>query len=169
MAKRIVLVDDMDPTGRTEAAETVGFALDGIAYQIDLSEGNAKSLREALAPFIDNAQVDRSETPRGRTARAQGRPSGAGRSSHIREWARKNGYEVGENGALPRHVKEAYEAQAGTAPQTRTTVPIDAREMAKTKAGAGEIRAWAKREGFPLGPRLSNKILDAYAASHATV
>ena len=47
------LVDDLDGT---EAADTVAFALDGVAYEIDLNEENAEKLREALAGYVAGAR-----------------------------------------------------------------------------------------------------------------
>ena len=50
MAQKTIvsLIDDLDGT---EADETVRFGLDSVQYEIDLSEKNATTLREALAPF----------------------------------------------------------------------------------------------------------------------
>ncbi|MDQ0078526.1 histone-like nucleoid-structuring protein Lsr2 [Arthrobacter oryzae] len=47
MAKRtvVLLEDDIDGS---EANETISFALDGNEYEIDLNEGHAKELRDAL-------------------------------------------------------------------------------------------------------------------------
>jgi hypothetical protein len=42
-------VDDIDGSA---AAHTVAFALDGLRYEIDLSDGNAAALREVFAPYI---------------------------------------------------------------------------------------------------------------------
>ena len=55
MARRIVhqLVDDLDGTLlEVGEGETVLFSLDGVAYEIDLTSGNAAALRDALAPFV---------------------------------------------------------------------------------------------------------------------
>ena len=51
MAKQIIhkLVDDLDGG---DAEETVKFALDGIQYEIDLSESNAAKLRDIFAPYV---------------------------------------------------------------------------------------------------------------------
>ena len=56
MAKRVVeiLTDDLDGG---EATETVSFALDGKAYEIDLGEENAAKLRGALEPFVASPEV----------------------------------------------------------------------------------------------------------------
>ena len=51
MARKIIyqLVDDIDSTSLAEGeGETVQFALDGTDYEIDLSDENAKKLRDAL-------------------------------------------------------------------------------------------------------------------------
>lgn len=55
MAKRVevVLVDDL--VGG-EAVETVRFAIDGSVYEIDLGDANARTLREALAPYVAAAR-----------------------------------------------------------------------------------------------------------------
>jgi hypothetical protein len=48
-----LLTDDVDGG---EAAETVRFALDGVEYEIDLSEEHARELRDALTVFVDAAR-----------------------------------------------------------------------------------------------------------------
>ncbi|MEJ2579399.1 MAG: Lsr2 family protein, partial [Kineosporiaceae bacterium] len=50
---QVILIDDIDGG---EADETVSFALDGVSYEIDLSEGNAEGLRESLADWIGHAR-----------------------------------------------------------------------------------------------------------------
>ncbi len=54
MAKSVVttIIDDID--GSSDAS-TITFALDGVAYSIDLGPKNEKKLRDALAPFINHA------------------------------------------------------------------------------------------------------------------
>jgi hypothetical protein len=112
--KHIVqLIDDIDGG---EASETVTFALDGTNYEIDLSEKNAARLREALAEFVGHGR----RTTRGgarAAATAAPRRSRNGRGDReqtaaIRDWARKNGFKVGEKGRIPGDVLEAYHAQA---------------------------------------------------------
>ena len=49
----IVLVDDID---QSDAEETVTFGLDGKEYAIDLNKKNARSLRDALAPYVAHAR-----------------------------------------------------------------------------------------------------------------
>ena len=56
MAKQIIhkLVDDLDGG---DADETVKFALDGIQYEIDLSEKNATKLRELFEPYVSAGKL----------------------------------------------------------------------------------------------------------------
>jgi hypothetical protein len=116
MARRIVhqLVDDLDGTIlEVGEGETVLFSLDGVAYEIDLTAGNAAALRDALAPYVD---AGRSVSSRGAggSASAGGarkrRRSGQQDYSAVREWAKKNGHQVSERGRVPASVLEAYEA-----------------------------------------------------------
>jgi hypothetical protein len=50
---QVLLVDDLDGS---EATETVAFGLDGSAYEIDLSSGNAGKLRKELAHYVEHAR-----------------------------------------------------------------------------------------------------------------
>lgn len=45
----VVLVDGVDGS---EAVETIRFGLDGVNYEIDLSNSNAAKMRDALAPWV---------------------------------------------------------------------------------------------------------------------
>src|SRR5919201_850900 len=62
MAERIQveLVDDIDGS---PAQQTVTFALDGVTYEIDLSEQHAQALRSVLSRYIDCARSP--QRPRG--------------------------------------------------------------------------------------------------------
>lgn len=112
MAQRvqIVLTDDLD---QSNAAETVVFGLDGVGYEIDLSEANARGLREALAPFLAVARktsgTRRTTAKRGSTSR---RKSDSGASANeIRAWAISQGMNVSARGRVSAEVREAYENQ----------------------------------------------------------
>ena len=98
----IVLIDDID---QSDAEETVTFGLDGKEFAIDLNKKNARSLRDALAPYVAHARpVSRS----GR--RSSGKAAGGTAPSEIRAWARENGYDVPERGRVAAEVREAYAA-----------------------------------------------------------
>jgi hypothetical protein len=108
----VTLVDDLDGS---IAGQTVGFGLDGVVYQIDLSDENAAKLRDELTEFVANAR-------RSGGRRSTGSKSGEPRSSAapaadreqtqaIREWARKRGMKVSERGRLSADVLAAYHNQ----------------------------------------------------------
>ena len=114
MAQRVnvVLVDDIDGT---DAVETVTFALDGVEYEIDLSEDNANKLREQLGVYIGHARRTggrrRSGGGQGESKASRSKNNGTTdgpSASEIREWARSNGFEVPDRGRVSSEVREAY-------------------------------------------------------------
>ncbi|MEW9532990.1 Lsr2 family protein [Microbispora sp. NPDC049125] len=114
MAKhtQVILIDDLDGG---EANETVTFAVDGTSYEIDLSDGNAKRLREALSPFVSSARRAESGQARGRRRGAGGGGGGQRamtreKSAEIRAWAKSHGHPVSERGRIAASIVEAYEA-----------------------------------------------------------
>ena len=110
MAQRvqIVLEDDLDGG---VAAETVTFGLDGVNYEIDLSDKNAGKLRDEFATWIGHARRSGGRRTSGRRA-STGPSSSSGRRvlSAVRAWARSNGHTVPERGRIPSSVREAFEA-----------------------------------------------------------
>lgn len=99
---QIILEDDLDGG---EATQTKTFGLDGINYEIDLSDKNADKLAKALDPFIAAARKVGKTASRTKKAAAGG-PTPA----EIRAWAKDNGYEVPERGRIPADVREAFDA-----------------------------------------------------------
>lgn len=115
MARRIIhqLVDDIDGTVLdTGAGETVLFSLDGVAYEIDLTEKNAASFRDAFSRYIDaSRRVSGRASSGGGDAASRGRRrSGQQDYGPIRTWAKQNGYTVSERGRVSASVIEAYDA-----------------------------------------------------------
>ncbi|AKK04189.1 histone-like nucleoid-structuring protein Lsr2 [Corynebacterium epidermidicanis] len=108
MSRREVIqfFDDIDSTPLTqEEVNIVKFSLDGTNYILDLSAGNAKKFRELLEPYIAVARREGTATPRPRRT-----GSATPDSKKIREWARKNGYDVADRGKLPTSMIDAYRA-----------------------------------------------------------
>ncbi|MPY12142.1 Lsr2 dimerization domain-containing protein [Arthrobacter bussei] len=103
---KIILIDDIDGG---EADETVRFGLDGVQYEIDLSEAHASELREALAAYVGAAR--RSNQTKQRSSSA-GAPSASRNqeAAQIREWAKENGYNVSSRGRVNSEIVEAYRA-----------------------------------------------------------
>lgn len=106
----VVLVDDLDGN---EADESVKFALDGVAYEVDLSAKNAEKLRSALEDYIEVARRvgGRAARGRGRPARSASGGAAGGRkpeTAEIRAWAKSQGYDVSDRGRIPADVIDAY-------------------------------------------------------------
>ena len=116
MARRIVhqLVDDLDGSLlEVGEGETVLFSLDGVAYEIDLTDENAAALREALAPYVASARsvsASRSNSAARGSGGSQRRRTGQTDYAPVRAWAKANGYQVSERGRVSASVLEAYEA-----------------------------------------------------------
>ncbi|MEU6701222.1 histone-like nucleoid-structuring protein Lsr2 [Pseudonocardia sp. NPDC046786] len=160
------LVDDI--TGG-DADETLDFGLDGIRFEIDLSAGNARRLREELAPFLAAARPagaprarraagpastarTASRAPTGQSASTGPRPGADGdpavreQNRAVRVWAREHGYAVSERGRIPSGVVEAYRrgGQAAADP-----VPDTGAEPAPS---GGESGAGHAAPGGPFAP-----------------
>ncbi len=112
MARKIVhqLVDDIDGTVLEPGqGQTVLFSLDGIAYEIDLTDENAGALRDALVSYVSAARAIAG--PRGRRAQPA-RSGAAGRRdlAAVRAWAKDHGHKVSDRGRVPAAVLDAYDA-----------------------------------------------------------
>jgi hypothetical protein len=106
MAKTIavVMTDDLDGS---PAAETVMFGIDGVTYEIDLSERNQAKLERELAPYVAaGRRVSRSRRRGGSGRQAGPRPDRAA----VRAWAKDNGLTISERGRISAEVISQYEA-----------------------------------------------------------
>lgn len=128
MAKEVItkLIDDLD---NTEAAETVTFGLDGVSYEVDLSNKNSAKLRTALEQYIAAG------TRVGKVKRNGSRPpqntADRERSRAIREWARRQGKDVSDRGRIPEEIVLEYD-RAQRAPQPVKEKPKRATKRATT-------------------------------------
>ena len=109
MAQRVnvVLVDDIDGN---DAEETVSFALDGVDYEIDLSDKHAAELRNAVSLYVGHARRTGGRRKSGRRASSAPAADGSATASEVRAWARENGWDVPERGRVSAEVREAYTA-----------------------------------------------------------
>jgi hypothetical protein len=118
----VTLVDDL--TGEeAENISTVEFALDGVTYELDLTDENSTKLHDALSQYAKAARKiggRRRSGPRpDRVIKSTGRTAGYNRETlkSIREWAKKNGHNVSDRGRLPAEVLKAWET--AQAPKSR--------------------------------------------------
>ena len=101
MAKREVLVDDLDGT---EGAQEVRIGLNGEWRKLDLSDKNYAALLKAIGKFWDKAAPPGSSTPKASTGkgRGKGRTKSGGRKparqydrEMMKEWAAEKGITLG--------------------------------------------------------------------------
>jgi hypothetical protein len=107
----IILIDDIDGG---KADETIRFALDGVAYEIDLSAKNAAKLRDQLATYVSVARKA-GKAPTRPAVRPQAVPvvtADREQNQAIRAWARKKGLAVSDRGRIPAEIIEQYHAQS---------------------------------------------------------
>jgi hypothetical protein len=111
VAQRVQVLLTCDIHGDdTPGTETVLFAVDGTAYEIDVCDAHAAELRDAFAVYTGTARRA------GRASRAGGRGR-RGRSTAVgvdpaavRAWARSSGVKVSERGRISADVLEQYAA-----------------------------------------------------------
>lgn len=144
MAQKISVevVDDLDGG---VATQTVPFGLDGVSYEIDLSDENAKALRDGFARYVEAGQ--RTGGRRVRVAAGQSTTSGSThtssaadreRTQQVRAWAQANGFEVSDRGRISNDVYAAFDAgEPASAPEVVDEAsPKPARKRATRKKSA---------------------------------
>jgi hypothetical protein len=102
MAQKVTveMTDDLDGS---QADTTVSFAIDGNAYEIDLSKRNAAAMRRTFDRYIEHARKQGRSTRRARATRDRRH------SSDVRAWAKAHGVQVSERGRIPASVVTQYE------------------------------------------------------------
>jgi hypothetical protein len=103
MATKVLttLQDDIDGS---DATQTIRFALDGIEYEIDVSDRNANRLRNSLSVFIAHGRKVGGR--RGRKPASSGQVD----TKAVRKWAAANGIEVSSRGRIPADVVDRFRA-----------------------------------------------------------
>lgn len=112
MAKKttVVVVDDIDGVEiEGGKGETVFFSLDGVSYEIDLTDANASALRAAVAPYVEAGRRTARGTRSAVTSRAP-RASSKEDLGAVREWLRSHGHTVSDRGRIPANLLEEYRA-----------------------------------------------------------
>jgi hypothetical protein len=131
MAQQVLvqLVDDLDGTTSSDVS-TVLFSLDGVTYEIDLTEANAERLRGSLSQYVDSARRVGGRIKRGAKAGQNG--SGANNDAGlVRAWANENGFGLSGRGRIPSHVVEAYRAATAEAEEKAAKPAAKRRPRAK--------------------------------------
>ena len=123
MAKKVVIVDDIDGA-EGDGIVTQRFSLGPDFYEIDLCPQNLLRLRAALEPFVSAGRRVRGGHGRkpAPTPRLQGNSAldfPRQERLAIRNWARDNGYNVGERGVFSQEVLAAYREASEEAESVR--------------------------------------------------
>ena len=100
----VQMLDDIDSSLIVDGdGGTMQFGLDGITYDIDLTQEHSVELRALLAPYVAAGRR------RGKAAPAK---SNKGELTAIRAWANQNGVEVSDRGRISESVRAAYNARS---------------------------------------------------------
>lgn len=106
----VTLIDDID--GKSAAAETVQFTLDGASYEIDLTQSRADKLRKDLQTFVDHARrVQTTPAPSRGGRRGAARARSRDDLAEVRKWAAASGLSVSNRGRIAQNVLDAYDAR----------------------------------------------------------
>jgi len=113
---KVELLDDIDGE---PATQTVTFSLDGIEYEIDLSDENAEALHEELATYIQAARRTGGRKRRNTATGTASTPSSSTDREHskkVRAWAKAEGYDISDRGRLSTEIIDLYERAQETEP-----------------------------------------------------
>lgn len=115
MAEKFIrqIFDDLDGRPIDEGfGERIAFSYQGSDYVIDLRPTNVEKFDAALQPYVKVASRVRSA--RGSKAVTTEKSSGSGRSKEqlqaIRDWAKRNGYDIAPRGRVKANVIDAFDA-----------------------------------------------------------
>lgn len=133
----VQIVDDIDGG---EATQTVPFALDGVTYEIDLSDDNAGALREELERFIDasrrvGGRKVKVATGQSTVVGGTAKPTDRERNQQVRAWASANGYAIAERGRIPNEIYEAFDnAESAPAEPVAEEAPAKRKRAPRKKS-----------------------------------
>ncbi|WP_186626847.1 Lsr2 family protein [Rhodococcus sp. BP22] len=113
MAKKVYvqLVDDIDDKPIDSGGEHISYSVNGVSYEIDLSDKNAKEFHRKLDYYIEHsARVGGKRVKKAVGSTSTGQKRDANQTKAIREWAKSNGYTISARGRIPSDVENAFDA-----------------------------------------------------------
>lgn len=113
MAKKVYvqLVDDIDDKPIDSGGEHISYSVNGVSYEIDLSDKNAKEFHRKLDYYIEHsARVGGKRAKKAVGTTSTGQKRDANQTKAIREWAKSNGYTISARGRIPSDVENAFDA-----------------------------------------------------------
>lgn len=116
MAQKVIteFIDDIDGS---EAERTFTYAVDGQAYEIDLSTSNIAEFKSAIGGFIESSRKVKA-SGNGHKDRSSGAKPGSNREhlAAVRAWLRQQGETVSDRGRIAAPLMAKFDA-AHAAPQ----------------------------------------------------
>jgi len=94
-----------------QTAQSVRFAVEGVSYQMDLSEANAKKFYESIKKYTDVADRVAGSQPVARRTTSSTRTDKQ-TLQDARAWLRENGHEVSDRGRIKTDLMDLYMAAA---------------------------------------------------------
>lgn len=175
MAKQVIEQVLSDLSGE-EGAETIHFATDGTAYEIDLTEQEVKEFGAMLEPFVTHARQLKGGTAgrkvRGLTTKlvaAASKPAtstASGEMAQIRAWAANHGMTLATRGRISKEIVDQYRAEQGqSAP---VAVMTAAPAVAQKRGPKGKMPDLS--EVAEVWHQVGNRkgLADAFSISYAT-
>lgn len=109
MATKYIRTKTDDLTGEpSDNVTTVRFSLDGeTTYSLELNPTNLARFKQTMGG-VERRLAKYVEAGNTRTAQAAATAKVKALNRNIREWARENGIEVGDRGAISKDIKDAY-------------------------------------------------------------
>ncbi|MGB2951594.1 MAG: Lsr2 family protein [Rhodococcus sp. (in: high G+C Gram-positive bacteria)] len=113
MAKKVYvqLVDDIDDKPIESGGEHIIYAVNGVSYEIDLSDKNAKEFHRKLDYYIEHStRLGGKRSKKSVAAANGGSKRDANQTKAVREWAKSNRYTISARGRIPADVEKAFDA-----------------------------------------------------------
>ncbi|MBV7296099.1 Lsr2 family protein [Corynebacterium sp. TAE3-ERU12] len=111
MARKEIIryIDDIDgSTLDDDQRKVVRFGFNNQDYVLDLSPANAAKFEEVLKPYVEAATPVDPQPKQRRGSKSNN--ATRTRNRIIRQWAKNNGFDVADRGALSKSIIEKYEA-----------------------------------------------------------
>lgn len=111
MARKVYvqLVDDIDDKPIESGGEHITYSVNGVSYEIDLSDKNAKEFHRKLDYYIEHSAKVGGKRTKKSAATTGGAKRDANQTKAIREWAKANGHNISSRGRIPADVERAFD------------------------------------------------------------
>ncbi|QLF84598.1 Lsr2-like DNA bridging protein [Mycobacterium phage Gail] len=112
MASELIVrtTDDFDRSKIAEEKAVIGW--DGYDYTLDLTKAHYRELVKTLEPYLQAAhsKVKQKRVREKKDAPKRYAPISLGKEERaaVREWARNNGWEIGDKGIIKAEIVDAY-------------------------------------------------------------